>query len=880
MKKCSVFFIAISLFAIQTNGQSSFLYKNPRLPVSVRVADLLKRMSPEEKFWQLFMIPGELNLADSAKYRHGLFGFQVSAGGRGDVGGQLLNYDTKDNALVLAKKINGIQKLLVEKSRLGVPMIAFDEALHGLVREGATVFPQSIALAASWDTTLMANVAKAIATETKIRGIRQILSPVVNIASDSRWGRTEETYGEDPFLVSSMAVAFVKSFEEMGIVTTPKHLILNVGDGGRDSYPIHVNKRLMEEIYLVPFKACFEKGGSRSVMTAYNSLDGVACSANSWLLQRKLKKELGFRGFVISDANAVGGEVVLHHTAADYATSGEHAINNGLDVIFQTDYNHYKLFNAPFLDGRIERERLNDAVARVLKVKFELGLFEDPYVNEKDPRLSTPAMHKSLAKQAALESVVLLKNLDHVLPITKKLESITVVGEDAAFARMGGYSGPGVDKQTILESIKKKCGATVQVNYSPGPGRIDHEFTTVPAKNLVALQGEYFNNISMQGNPTLVRTDAELNFHWTLFGPDPKLGNDFYAVRWIGKLLSPATGEFRIGLEGNDGFRLYINGALLIDNWSKQSYRASLADYSFQKDSVYDIKVEFFEPAGNATIRLIWNMEKPDDWKEKIDAAVQMAKTSDLVIMTAGIEEGEFRDRAMLSLPGHQEEMILRLAATGKPVIVLLSGGGAITMSKWIDKVTAILDIWYPGEQGGDAVADILFGDYNPSGRLPITFPLSEAQLPLVYNHKPTGRGDDYDNLSGLPLFPFGFGLSYTDFEYSDVKTSRQALKRNDSCIISFILKNAGNRAGDEVVQLYIRDLLASVARPVMELKGFQRVHLEAGESKEIRFAIGASLLSMLDINLKRVVEPGEFSIMLGSSSRDLRLKQTIKVLP
>ena len=335
-------------------------------------------MTPEEKFWQLFMIPGDLDNAKPDQYKNGLFGFQVSAAAKGDAGGQMMNYGTDENAEKLALKINAIQKYFVEKTRLGIPIIPFDEALHGLVREGATVFPQAIALAATWDTALMNKVANEIAGEAKRRGIRQILSPVVNIASDVRWGRTEETYGEDPFLTSAMGVAFVSAFEKKGIITTPKHFIANVGDGGRDSYPVHLNERLLEENYFAPFRACFEKGGSRSVMTAYNSLDGVACSANGWLLQEKLKRQWNFDGFVISDANAVGGEVVLHNTAKDYPTSGQHAINNGLDVIFQTEYKHHQLFIPPFLDGNIDSNRINDAVARVLKEKFELGLFENP----------------------------------------------------------------------------------------------------------------------------------------------------------------------------------------------------------------------------------------------------------------------------------------------------------------------------------------------------------------------------------------------------------------------------------------------------------------------------------------------------------------------
>lgn len=858
------------------------LYKDAAQPIEKRVYDLLSRMTPEEKFWQLFMIPGDLDHVNAAQYKNGLFGFQVSAAAKGDAGGQLLNYGTNETAVALAKKINAIQHYFVEKTRLGIPIIPFDEALHGLVREGATVFPQAIALAATWDTILMSKVANVIADEAKQRGIRQILSPVVNIAADVRWGRTEETYGEDPFLSSAMGVAFVSAFEKKGIITTPKHFIANVGEGGRDSYPVHFNERLLEEIYFVPFKACFEKGGSRSVMTSYNSLDGIACSANSWLLQEKLKKQWGFNGFVISDANAVGGEVVLHNTAIDYPASGQHAVSNGLDVIFQTEYKHHQLFVPPFLDGTIDSNRINDAVARVLKAKFELGLFENPYVPV-EASLSAQE-HKQVAKQAALESIVLLKNAKNVLPLQKNIRSIAVIGVDATETRLGGYSGPGNGKVSILEGIKQKAGSNTKIIYAPGCGRTTNEYVVIHPKHLSyngsqGLQAEYFTNITLSGEPVVKRTDKAIDFHWTLYAPDPLLKADFYSVRWTGQLVAAATGKFKIGLEGNDGFRLYINNKLIIDNWDKQSYRTSVTDYSFEKGKSYDIRIEFFEPVGNASIKLVWNIGVVNDWKRKIQEAVTTARQSDIALVTVGINEGEFQDRAMLSLPGHQEELITAVAATGKPVVVVLVGGSAITMNNWIDKVSAIVDVWYPGEEGGHAVAAVLFGDYNPAGRLPVTFPVHEAQLPLVYNHKPTGRGDDYNNLSGQPLFPFGFGLSYTTFEYRDIKLSKKNISNTDSATVSFTLQNTGTRDGDEVVQLYIRDMLSSVARPVMELKGFQRVHLKAGESKTISFTINPEMLSMLDSQLNKVVEPGEFRIMVGGSSRDTRLKETLTVI-
>ena len=870
-------------------SQSVLPYKNPSLSVEERVKDLLSRMTPEEKFWQLFMIPGEVGKGDEEKYKNGIFGFQVSAASKnGDAAQQMLRYNASEDAVSLAKKINSIQKYFIEKTSLGIPIIAFDESLHGLVHDGATSFPQAIALAATWDTALVHSVANAIATETKMRGIRQILSPVINIASDVRWGRVEETYGEDPFLTSEMGVAFISAFEKMNIITTPKHLIANVGDGGRDSYPIHFDERLLDEIYLPPFKAVFERAGTRSVMTSYNSLDGTPCSANDWLLNKKLKTEWGFAGFVISDASAVGGANVLHYTSKDYPTSGQQAISGGLDVIFQTAWEHYKLFIPPFLNGGIDAKRIDDAVSRVLRAKFQLGLFEHPYVDEKmASRFSDDRLHKAIAEKAALESIVLLKNEKNILPFSKNIKSIAVIGADATEARLGGYSGPGNGKVNILDGIKKRAGNAVHVSYASGCGRNNETWVAVPKDYLShlvnnkienGLKGEYFNNITLTGIPKITRTDADINFQWTLFSPEPEINLDFYSVRWTGKIHSPKTGHYKVGLHGNDGYRLYIDGKLIVDKWEKQSFHTVLSDFFFEQGREYDVRIEFYEPVGNAHIKLIWNMGLADDAEKKIDEAVAIAKQSDVAVVVTGIEEGEFRDRAMLSLPGKQEELINKIAATGKRVVVLLVGGSAVTMNNWIDRADGIVDVWYPGEEGGTATAKVLFGDYNPAGRLPVTFPLSEAQLPLVYNHKPTGRGDDYNNLSGLPLFPFGYGLSYTKFDYSEMKFKKNNVSINDSAIVTCKVKNVGSIEGDEVVQLYIRDLLASVTRPVMELKGFQRIHLLPGQAKEISFAITPAMLSMLDKDLKTVVEPGDFRIMIGASSRDIRLKETLTV--
>nr|WP_294861381.1 glycoside hydrolase family 3 protein [uncultured Fluviicola sp.] len=858
------------------------VYKDSTQSIDKRVEDLLSRMTTEEKFWQVFMVPSDGDTTNG-KLKHGIFGLQLSASAQGDAGGQLLSYNTSENASQLVKKINHTQRFFVEKTRLGIPMIPFDEALHGLVRNNATSFPQAIAMAATWDTALIKLATGHIAEECKVRGIRQILSPVINLATDVRWGRTEETYGEDPFLTTQMGLSFVRSFESRGIITTPKHFVANVGDGGRDSYPIHLSERALEETHFIPFKQVIQLGNARSLMTAYNSLNGVACSSNKWLLTEKLKNEWKFKGFVISDANAVGGELVLHKTAKNYAESGAHAINAGMDVIFQTDISHADLFYPAFTNGSIDTNRLNDAVSRVLRAKFELGLFENPFVSENINTEQLRAEGKILARKVAEESFVLLKNENQTLPLSGKSKTIAVIGIDATEARMGGYSGPGYEKVTILDGIKKYVGNETKILYSKGVGRnnLEHEMISSSSVSYMGKPGfkaEYYTNLELENSPALVRMEEKVDGHWTLFAPDTQLKVDHFSARWSGELIAPKSGMVEIGLEGNDGFRLYIDNNLVIDQWSKQSYHKRTIEYAFKKGKKYQIRVEFFESQGEGKISLIWNVNVTNNSETEIAASARTAKNADAAVIVVGIEEGEFRDRASLKLPGKQEELIKAIAATGKPIIVLIVGGSAVNMNAWIDKVDAIGMLWYPGEEGGHAVANVLFGKVNPAGRLPITFPLDEAQLPLVYNHQPTGRGNDYDNLTGQPLFPFGFGLSYSTFEYWGIELDDPKMASTGFSYVSCHIKNTSEVDGDEVVQLYIQDVLSSVTRPLLELKGFQRIHLKAGESKKVFFKITPDLLSQLDLNLNSVVEPGEFRIMLGSSSKELRLKTTLTI--
>ena len=581
-------------------------YRNPQLPIAERVADLLARMTLEEKFWQVFMLPGDLD--DPAHdYSNGVFGLQISPSAKR---GPALSEqrEPKEPAASIAQahaeRINTIQRFFVERTRLGIPIIPFDEAVHGLAREGATMFPQAIALAATWDVPLVERVAAAIARETGSRGIRQVLSPVVNIADDVRWGRVEETYGEDPLLASAMGRAFIEPFERAGIVTTPKHFVANVGEGGRDSYPIDHSERLLIERFFPPFETAVRRARARSVMTAYNSVDGAPATQSARLLNGILKREWGFQGFVISDASATGGATVLHMTEPNTPSAAQHAFEAGLDVVFQSSYGQQRPYLEAFRRGMIDPAIIDAAVARVLRVKFELGLFERPYV---DPsvaaRANGAAEHLELAREAARKSIVLLKNDRQTLPLAATVRRIAMIGTDAIEARLGGYSGPGVAPVSILDAVRGRLPAS-DVRHAPGPGRATHEFVVIPSEFLrtgspfdsrSGLSGEYFDNIRLDGAPRLTRIDPRIDFRWTLNSPGRGIPLDWYSARWTGGVVTPPAGVRRIAVEGNDGYRLYVDETLVVDNWRKQSYGIRVADVSWAPGSSHRVRLEYFE---------------------------------------------------------------------------------------------------------------------------------------------------------------------------------------------------------------------------------------------------------------------------------------------
>ena len=847
-------------------------FRNPKLPIELRVELLLQQMTLEEKIAQ--MQCELLNLDEK---------YEFPQQGIGQLAVPLRKFDAKAGA----EKYNELQKKILETTRLGIPVIIHDEALHGLVAKKATSFPQAIGLASTWNPDLMYLIASAAAEETKSRGIHQILSPVVNIARDMRWGRVEETYGEDTYLTSKMGVAFCKAFEEKNIITTPKHYVANIGDGGRDSNPVHFSERLLREIYFPAFKACFQQAGARSVMAAYNSFDGIPCSSNRWLLTDILRNEWGFKGFVVSDYGSVGGIFDLHHTAGSKEETAAQAVAAGMDVELPGIY----IFGDPLKNavktGMLDESVINTAVRRILRAKFELGLFENPFVHpQKAEQINDCEAHRKLALEAARQSIVLLKNENHLLPFSKKIKSIAVLGPLADKAKLGGYSGFGMKKVSLLEGLKNKLGDDVKIFFERGAELGSVSLPPIPGKFLrtskasaarKGLTGEYFDNKNLQGKPVLVRTDEKIYFDYASGSPDSTLPADQFSVRWTGKLVPPKTGMYKLGLSTDDGVRFYLDGKLLVDQWRDRGTTTDLVKINLEAGREYDVKIEYYENGGYAFASFGWDFVTGED--KLLEQAVATAKKSDAAIIVAGIVEGEGKDRANLDLSPAQEKLISAVAKTGVPTIVVLETGSAVTMSNWIDQIDAIVQAWYPGEEGGNGLADVLFGDYNPGGKLPITFPQFVGQCPLYYNHKPTGRGYDYADMSGKPLFPFGYGLSYTTFSYGDIQLSSDKIKPDENVTVVVEIENSGKIKGDEVVQLYLHDTVASVARPVKELRRFKRITLEPGEKRKVTFTLTPEDFAFYDASMKKIVEPGTIEILIGSSSEDIRSKAELEIL-
>ncbi len=774
-------FNAFVFNAKQISANSVLPYQNAALSIDDRVKDLLARMTLEEKVAQMECLWFE-KPNDNSKVAKEVLPFggtfspelakQKMPNGMGQFARQREWFDPKGSA----EYANAVQKWLKENTRLGIPAVFHDEILHGAMSGGSTVFPTPLALSSSWDTNLITNVFTVAARQTRIRGTHHVLGPNMDLAREARWGRTEETYGEDPYLTSRMIVSLVKAIQGNATYANPKiddtHVIATgkhfAGHGqpenGTNVGPVNLSERLLRETHFVSFESAVKEANLFSIMPAYHEIDGVPVHVNKWMLDTVLRKEWGFKGTVVSDYYAMTQTQEIHHVAKDLADAAKQSLEAGLDMELP-DPNVNKTLVEQVKSGKIPVALVDQAVSRILYQKFQLGLFENPYVDvQKAVQMTDTAEDRALAADAARRAIVLLKNQNNALPIDKsKLKSIAVIGPNANRAHLGGYTDPNPPRTvSILDGVKNKVGSGVKVNYAEGV------------------------KITKEG------------------------GN------WFGDTNTP-------------------------------------------NDAASD--------------------------QQLIAEAVKTAKMSDKVILVIGGNEdtnkegwadNHLGDRDSLDLVGRQNDLVKAVLATGKPTVVFLINSGLLAINYVSENVPAIVEGFYLGEETGTAAADVLFGDYNPGGKLTVSFPRSVGQLPIYYNKKPSARRG-YLFSTTEPLFPFGFGLSYTNFKYSNLKITKPKIAANEETTVTVDITNTGKVRGDEVAQMYIRDDVSSVTRPVKELKDFSRVSIDAGQTKTVTFKVTPAKLQFYNREMKRVVEPGTFQIMVGGNSVDL-MKATLEV--
>jgi beta-glucosidase len=751
------------------------LYKDAAAPIDLRVRDLLGRMTLEEKVGQIIALWGTkeevmddltFSPAKASKAYPNSFGQITRASdrrgapqGSTQAGGTGARWRTPADTVAF---VNAVQRWATSQTRLGIPVLFHEESLHGYMATDATMFPQAIALASSFDRELMHDVQSVIAREVRARGVHLALSPVVDIARDPRWGRIEETFGEDPYLCGEMGVAAVRGLQGDGrtlgpgkVFATLKHM---TGHGqpesGENIGPAPIAERELRENFFPPFRAVVTRTGIGAVMPSYNEIDGVPSHQNRWLLQHVLRGEWGFQGAVVSDYGAVPELAKIHHVQPDLEASARAALEAGVDCELP-DGIAYRTLVSQVRRGLVPEAAVDTACARMLRLKFEAGLFEHCWADPAYDRLTGNAEARALALKAAHRSMILLTN-DGLLPLKAGAHRrIAVIGPNAAIARLGGYSSTPRQAVSLLDGLRAKIGAKAEI--------------------------------------------------------------------------------------------VHAQGVFITRSEDRSADEVLLAD-----------------PVRNRAL---------------IAEAVELAKTADLVILAVGDTEQTSRegfavnhlgDRTSLDLVGEQTELFEALYAVGKPIVVCAINGRPPSYLAVAAKANALLECWYPGQEGGTAIADLLFGDVNPGGKLPVTVARDAGQIPIFYNRKPSARrGYVFEDIA--PLFPFGFGLSYTRFEIGAPMLSAAKIGPAGEVVVEVVVRNIGARAGDEVVQLYLHDKVASVTRPIKELKGFERVTLQPGERRTVRFTLGPDAFALWNARMEEVVEPGQFDIMVGANSRDLK---------
>ncbi len=756
---------------------STAIYQDSSQSIADRVEDLLQQMTLTEKvaqmgsFWVYQVIDGVvLDLEKASELMSDGIGHVTRVGGASNV-----------NPVQSAQLTNSIQKWLLDNTRLKIPAVIHEESCSGYMANGATVFPQTIGVASTWEPQLAEAMGEIIRRQMRAVGAHHALAPVLDVTRDARWGRVEETYGEDPYLIAKMGGAYIKGLQgddlSSGIVATAKHFVgYGTTEGGMNWSPAHIPERELREVYLLPFEAAVREINLASIMNGYHELDGIPCAANKQLLNDILRDEWGFDGTVVSDYFAINMLENYHYVTTSKAESAKRSLDAGIDIELPgTDCYGESLVKA-VEDGYISMDLIDITLRRILNQKFALGIFENPYVDEATIEFDT-ADDRAVARELAQKSIVLLKNDGDILPLSKSVGSLAVIGPNADNVRnlFGDYTYP-AHIETLIESME--------------------------------------NNVLGMPVPEGVTAD-----NLTEFIPAVSI---LHAI----------------------------------------------------KDTVDDDSQIHYAKGCNVN----------DDNRDGFDEAVSIAKNADIAVLVMGDKagltdestSGEARDRAILDLPGVQQDLVQAVYETGTPIVLVLLTGRPVTLNWMADDIPVILEAWFPSEEGGPAVADVLFGDVNPSGKLPITFPRAVGQVPIFYGHRPSGGKSmwkvDYVETSSKPLYPFGYGLSYTTFEYSNLRIEADDVTIGGTVKIYVDITNSGERAGDEIVQLYTHTTRANVTRPLKELKGFQRISLDAGVTTTVEFEVSVNQFAYYDIDMRYVVTPGKIEVMVGRSATDLPL--------
>lgn len=792
----------------------------------------------------------------------------------------------------------GIERMNIEKYYMG------NEALHGIVRPGEfTVFPQAIGLASMWNPEMQYKIATVASDEARARwnelerGKKQTAqfcdlltfwSPTINMARDPRWGRTPETYGEDPFLTGVLGEQFVRGLQGnhpryLKTVSTPKHFAANNEEHNRFECQTTISETDLREYYFPAYERCVVKGNAQSIMTAYNAINGVPCTVNNWLLKKVLREDWGFDGYVVSDCGAPGFVMWNHH----YAKTPEAAAMMCLQAVLDVECGNY-IYRTALIEAykqyMVTEEQIDSAAYRVLRARMRLGMFDHPDsvpYNHLSPSIVGCKEHQELALEAARQSIVLLKNSKNTLPLNeKKIKKIAVVGINAANHEFGDYSGdPVVEPVSVLEGIRNRVGKDIEVLYAPWMSN-EEGFQLISALNFPeGLKAEYFDNMNLEGTPK-VRTDKTINYEPANQAPDPFLPIAPMSIRWTGKLVPNVTGSSVLSFTSDDGVRVWLDGELVIEDWTTHPRRDEKIVLPLEKGRSYDLKVEYYDGGGESIARLNWMVPSVGSniMEEMYGEAANIIKDADAVIAVMGINqsiEREGQDRVTLGLPKDQQLFLQEAYKLNPNVVLVLVAGSSMGISWEAENLPAIVDAWYPGESGGTAVAEVLFGDYNPAGRLPLTFYHSVSDLP-DFNDYNIKNNRTYMYYTGQPLYAFGYGLSYTKFDYRKLDIAQD----DENVVVTFDIKNNGKRDGDEVAQVYIQfPEIEGVKTPIKQLKGFKRVNIKKGKTETVTITVPKSELRLWDDNKKEFYTPsGTYNFLVGKSSDNVVLQSAVEI--